>query len=122
MLRNKTIRAGELDIRLVIELNTPTVTTSTGDRVDSWAVVNTVWSKRVVQGGRDRGREGFEADQQVATKIETYLIRYSSDVSGVVENNYRIYESGTTDYIYVTAVDTQKREGWITIKGEMKDG
>jgi head-tail adaptor len=115
MLANRILRPGELDVRLVIQSNTPTLDTTTNEPIDSWSTVTTVGAKRILKGGR----EGFEAAQEVVTNVETYLIRYSTDVSGM-DGTYRVYESGTTDHYYVGLVEVQRREGWIMFKAEKK--
>jgi len=116
MLKNK-IKIGEFDVRLVIESNTPTIDDTTNERIKVWSEVSTVWAKRMTRSGK----EGYEADQQVATNKEAYLIRYSSDLASV-DATHRIYEEGTTDYYYVLFVEKQRREGWILLTAEIKNG
>jgi len=115
MLQNR-IKIGEFDIRLVIEKNTPTINSNTNEREDSWSELTTVSAKRMLKGGR----EGFEADQQVATNVETFLIRYSSNVADI-DSTYRVYESGTTDYYYINLMEKQRRERWIMLQAVKRD-
>jgi head-tail adaptor len=115
MLQSRT-KIGTYDIRLVIEQNTPTAQANTNEPIDSWSVLTTVWAERMLKGGK----ESFEGDQQVATNVETFRIRYSSVVSGL-NAMHRVYESGTTDEYYITLVEKQRREGWIKIQAEIKE-
>ena len=112
-----SINIGNFDFRLVIQQNTISSDAVTNEPISSWSTLSTVWAKRTTNGGR----EGFEADQEVNTKTEIFLIRYSSDVASL-DSTFRVYENGTTDYYYVTLVETQKREGWIKITAQRKDG
>lgn len=114
MLRG--VNSGKFDVRLVIQNNVFTTDSVTNQRKDSWSTVSTVWAQRMTKGGR----LGFEADQQVANNKETYLVRYSSTLASL-NAKHRIYESGTTDYLFITTVEKQKREGWILITAEKKD-
>ena len=111
-----SINIGNFDFRLVIEANTYSVNATTNERESSWSVLTTVWAKRVVNGGTER----FEGDQLVARNSEIYLIRYSNNLANL-DSTHRIYESGTTDYYYITLVEKQKREGWIRLIANIRD-
>ena len=114
MLRSRN-KIGELDRVLNIENNTPTKDATTGEPIDAWSAPITVRAKRLLRSGK----ESFEAEQEVDTNVESYIIRYSSQVSAI-DGTYRVYEKGTTDYFYITLVEMERREGYITIKAERK--
>lgn len=118
MLLSK-IRPGELDRIIVIESNTPTRDSISNEELSSWSTLATVRAARLTNS-RLGARFNYEASQQVATNIETYLIRYSSDVSSIDES-MRWYESGTSIYYYITALDIDKRREIIVITAEKKD-
>lgn len=121
MLLSK-IRPGELDIRLVIESNTPTRDSVSNEEQDGWSVVSTVSAKRMPNSGGLGGRFNYEGNQQVNTDIETYLIRYSTDVSSL-DASMRVFEHNqdTPIYFYVTNVEAYKRERQIIVTAEYKD-
>ena len=114
MLQSRN-KIGALDIILVIERNIPTANSTTNEPVDSWEVVTTVRASRLMRGGK----ESFEADQQVDTNVESYIIRYSSDTKGI-DGTYRVTEKEENDYFYITLVEIRKRERYITIQGVRK--
>lgn len=107
---------GQMDTRIVVEQNTTTVDSVSNEPLDSWSELTEVWAQRMTKGGR----LGFEANQQVANNVESYLIRYSSTANSI-DASMRLYEKGTTDYYYITVVEKEKREGWILINCELKD-
>ena len=82
----------------------------------TWIELASVWAKRMTKGGR----LGFENNQQVANNSETYLIRYSGQMSEV-DASMRLSEKGGGNHYYINLVESQKREGWIMINCEFKD-
>lgn len=69
---------GKLDARITIE--TPTIAAGElGDAVPTWSTLSRVWSEH-----RELvGRELVDAAQRVAEVETKFIIRYSSEVSGV---------------------------------------
>ena len=114
MLRGNNI--GAMDVRLVIQKNTPTVNATTNEREAGWSDLTTVWAERLTKGGK----EGFEADQEVAINREHFRFRHTSLVSSI-DATHRVHEKDTTDYFYVTVVEKQKRQDWIMIQAEKRD-
>jgi len=119
MLLNKTL-IGNMDFRLLIQVNTPTNDSTTNEEIDSWSDLTTVWAKREVSGGRVAGAEVFQEDQQVAINTEEFTIRYSTDVDSV-DATMRVAESGTTNFFYIIIVEVQKRQGWVKITADKRD-
>lgn len=115
MLLNK-LKAGDFDIRLVIESNVTTTDSESNEEIDGWTTLSTVSAKRLPLGGTLK----YEANQQVNTNNENYVIRYSSEVN-TIDASMRVYESGTTDYYYINNVEIFKRERYIQITAERKD-
>ena len=109
MLQSRN-KIGALDIILIIERNVPTADFVTNEPLDSWEVVAMVRANRLMRGGK----ESFEADQQVDTNVESYIIRYSSDVKSM-DGTYRVREKEEPeeDSFYVTLVEKRKREGML---------
>jgi len=106
MLLNKTL-IGNMDFRLLIQVNTPTNDSTTNEEIDNWNDLTTVWAKREVLGGRIGSAEVYQSDQQVAIETEVFTIRYSTDVDSV-DATMRVAESGTTDFFYIILVEVQK--------------
>ena len=77
------MQIGRLDRRIVIEVNTPTRSPS-GEKVDSWATLATVWAEvRPL-----RGKEFFDA-AAVQSEIDTkFRIRFRSDLTTKMRINY----------------------------------
>lgn len=69
------MRAGELDRRIVIQTNTP-VADATGEPVESWGTLATVWAKFEPL----RGVERFAAEQVHAELDAKFTIRHRTDV------------------------------------------
>lgn len=76
------MRSGRLDTRIAIQTNTPSINSS-GVAVPSWATSSTVWAEfRELKGSE------FEQAQQIAAETECkFIIRHSSDVSGITNKN-----------------------------------
>lgn len=106
--------AGEFDRRITLQEKTSLRTTH-NQPTYSWATVATVWAK-FIRGG---GKEAIEIDKETAVRSRRYMIRYSSDVSGVNED-MRILDG--TEVLYITYVDGNKREGYFMITCEKRDG
>ena len=68
---------GSLDRRITIQENTPAaVPGGSGELIDSWADLATVWAEVVPAGGR----EIFEAQQVGAETVAKFRIRYRGDI------------------------------------------
>lgn len=115
MLQSK-LRSGDFDHILVIEQNQKTVSDDFNEEIDNWVEITTVRAKRIHKGGR----EGFEADQPVATNLEMFEFRYSNLLKNI-DSTYRVHEKGEPGYFYLILVEKDRREGWIMVKGERKD-
>ncbi len=77
------MQIGRLDRRIVIEVNTPTRSTS-GEEVDSWATFATVWAAVVPI----RGKEFFDA-AAVQSEIDTkFRIRWRDDLTTKMRISY----------------------------------
>lgn len=101
------MRAGNLDRQLTIQSATTTQDAS-GQEIETWATVATVWAAR-----KDvRGSERFAAEQEIATRAATYRIRW---ITGVNEK-MRVVDAGTTYGIVGIADDY--RQGWMELSVE----
>ena len=67
---------GRLDRRIVIEQNTPDQD-ATGQEIESWAELATVWAEVVPVGGS----EVFQAKQFGAETVKKFRIRWRGDVT-----------------------------------------
>ncbi len=68
---------GRLDRRITIQQNTPTVVPGgTGEEIESWGDLATVWAGVVPVGGS----ETFQAKQVGAEAVAKFRIRYRGDV------------------------------------------
>lgn len=70
------MRAGNLDLRILIEFNTP-VQDGTGEPDPVWATLATVW------GGfdRSRGATRFVEDKRLSTRDVVFKLRYRTDIT-----------------------------------------
>lgn len=99
------LQAGKLNQRIALQASTPT-TSATGQRIDSWATVATVWADVQQIGGREQLRAGRE----LAQGEYSIRIRYRSAVKAGMRV---LLADGTTLTIAVPQVD--RRAGWITL-------
>ncbi len=67
---------GRMDRQIVIEQNTPTQD-STGQPIDSWATLATVWAEFLPVSGQ----EFFQARQVNAVAVANFRIHYRTDVT-----------------------------------------
>ncbi len=68
---------GSLDRRITIQQNTPAaVPGGTGEPIDNWADLATVWAEVIPVGGS----ETFQAKQTGAEAVAKFRIRYRGDV------------------------------------------
>jgi SPP1 family predicted phage head-tail adaptor len=100
------MQAGNLDRRITIQQNTPSVD-SYGDEVESWADFKTVWANVK----RKSGKETVRSDQTVADASTMFKIRYLSGLHERMRISYNsaiyyidsIVEFGRQDSMEITA-------------------
>ena len=102
------MRAGRMDRRIIIEVNTPT-TDSHGDEIDSWATLDTVWAEQVPL----RGVERQQSQQTLAQADYRFRIRYRTDVTP--KNRIKI----GSDIYDITAVMEIARSQGIEIMAKL---
>ena len=73
----KGINIGSLDEKIVITKRTKSGVNAANEPTFTNSTLATVRAKIMTKPGR----EGFEADQQVATSVQTFMIRYRNDVT-----------------------------------------
>ena len=104
------MRSGEMDRRIVIEQNTP-VADATGDPVDSWATLATVWADL----RNIRGAETFDDDREQASRQTTFRIRWRSDID---DTKLRInYDGRIWDIISISEIG---RQAGLDIRAEAR--
>jgi len=109
------INVGQLDEKIVIEQNTPTNDSTTNEEIKVWSTLSTVWGKKMpnIKGGLSN-----EASQPLEINERDYLIRYSSDVSGIDATMRMLIDS---EYYYITNIKKHRREGYIFVTCEYRD-
>lgn len=90
-----SIDPGRLDSKITI--STKTFSTVAGERIESWATLGSVWAEvREVKGNE------FEQAQQIASETDTkFIIRYSSDVSGISAKDKIVFRNNKYDILEV---------------------
>lgn len=76
----KGINIGSLDEKVAITQRTKTGVNSANEPVYTNSTLATVSAKIMTKPGR----EGYEAHQQVASSVQTFLIRYRNDVDSTM--------------------------------------
>lgn len=104
------MKAGRLDRRITIE-QPSTSQDSLGEEVTTWSTFATAWADRIDM----RGRERFDADQDIATRIATFRLRWLAGVT----DEMRIQDEGAA--WYVTGVAGDEREGWLELTAEAQN-
>ncbi|HQQ81937.1 MAG TPA: head-tail adaptor protein [Cyclobacteriaceae bacterium] len=104
-----------MDIKLTFE--SPTVTrNSNGEDIITWSTFKTCYSERLI----GPGNETVQANQQVSVSPNDYKIRYDPRILPT----FRCYEgedTGANAYQYLRDAQHYKREGYTTIKTEIRD-
>ena len=102
-----SLRIGDLDRQITIETNTP-VQDETGDPVEGWSSVATVWAK--IEKGR--GRQRFVEEHELNSSALVFKIRYRTDFT--VEDRV-VYDSDNYD---IKAVDEIGRGEGLFVAAE----
>ncbi len=99
------MRGGDLDRRVRIETKT-TARGATGQAVDTWSLLRTVWAKR------EMGRvfESFTAQQQFATAEAVFRVRYFPSAANMQPDTHRLVD-GERTYNILGAVELGRKEG-----------
>lgn len=92
------MRAGKLDRRIIIERASVTALPS-GEPVESWSPIATVWA----QARPVRGDERFAARQLVGTAVMTFHMRYRADLALTVKDRI-IYDGKTWDILDIREI------------------
>lgn len=115
MLDNITI--GDFDRRVTVQFRTISRDATYNQPIESWSVGQlTVWAK-VVRVPMEKG-ENFEADQVRTMRRRTYMIRYSSDVANLKEED-RIVDD--TEAYEISNITGGKRDGFWMLNTVYKD-
>lgn len=104
------MKAGELNRKIRIEVNTPT-RDDAGDSIDSWSTLSTVWAS--MQSGS--GGEKTEAEKSASTNVVTFRMYW---LSGVSSKNRICYNS---EYYNILGVSEIGYLEGMEIKAEKKD-
>lgn len=81
-----------MDRRIAIQRATLT-TNAYGERAESWATIATVWAE--VQYKEGSGSESIQSNQIQSKQPVHFVIRYSTDVSGIKPSDRVSYNSQT---------------------------
>lgn len=98
------MRAGRRDRRVTLERNTP-VQNSTGEEIESWDPIATVWAE--VRPAK--GAESFQAQQFIGKAQSTFRVLWSSRVARLNVEDRIIYEG--KDYGILDVREIGRREG-----------
>jgi len=101
---------GLMDRRLVLQVNTPAQGV-TGEPVESWSTLATVWGRRQDTSGSERNAEG----QEIAKVITSFTIRWRSDVNAA---NRIVYDSITYD---ITFTEEIGRKEYLKLYAERRN-
>ena len=95
------MRAGRLDRRIEIQVNSPTLN-GVGEEIENWNTLYNLWAEVIPV----RGTERYASDQDAAVIEEKFKIRY---VTGVTPLNRILYNGKTYDIKGV--LELGRREG-----------
>ena len=84
--------AGKLDRRIQLQASTPTQGTS-GQLVDSWSTVATVWAEYMPE----QGSESFQSDQRTHMATVKFRIRFRNDVDPKLRVVFETRQYNITD-------------------------
>ena len=87
-----SLEAGRLDRRITIQVKTVTPD-ATGQRIESWSDLATVWAEVKPLGGR----EFFAARQISAEQTTRFRIRYRADITREMRLIYPVPDGDTYD-------------------------
>lgn len=104
------MQAGKLDRRVIIQQTTQSADAS-GERVDSWSTLATVWAGITYNPGDEK----IEGQQITASQKIVWEIRYRSDVT----ENMRI--SWNSKYYYITSIEEIGRQDGLRLTTEVRD-
>lgn len=108
----KGINVGALDEKVIIYQRTKTgVDSTTNEPTYSNTALATVWARIMTKPGR----EGFEADQQVASSVQSFMLRYRNDVTATMWINWN-----STDW-YINSIELVGRRSYLLINTVKKD-
>jgi SPP1 family predicted phage head-tail adaptor len=100
------LRAGELDRRITLERFTATQDPGSGEEVQAWDTLATVWaSKKDISDG-----ERFAASEVQAAISTRFVIRYSSQVADLNAKDRLVCEGHTYQVVGVKETG-RRREG-----------
>jgi SPP1 family predicted phage head-tail adaptor len=108
-LRGITI--GQLDEKVEIQKRTKTGKNAANEDVFTTTSVATVPAKVMTRAGR----EGYEANQQVASTVQTFMIRWRNDV---VPDMWLVWDG---DDWFINSVEKIGRRSHLLINVVMKD-
>lgn len=99
------LRAGDLDRRITLQRAAAVQDPATGERVESWATLATVWASR----RRASARETLASAELSAEISDVFEIRYGSAWADLNARDRLLFEGRT--YNIVTVDEIGRREG-----------
>jgi len=86
------MKFGQMDRRIVLQRAT-LATNAYGERVETWGTLATVWAQ--IQYKEGSGKEAVQSDQLFSSQPVHFIIRYSTDVSGIRPSDRVSYNGDT---------------------------
>ena len=110
------MRFGTMDRRITIKRATLSAN-AYGERAETWGTLATVWAE--VQYKEGSGREAVQSDQLYSSQPVHFIIRYSSDVSGIRPSDRVSYNGDTYQIEGVQEIGRQEGFRIVTsLRGE----
>lgn len=109
MLRG--LRIGEFDTKLVIQSATNSNNAITNEPEETWSDLKTIWGKQL----GPKSREGYEAQQPVATSEARWMIRRDDAIT----ERMRVNRGGTI--YYISGIEDFGRQGYMILMAEKRD-
>lgn len=108
----KGITVGALDEKVVIYQRTKSgVDAATNEPTYTNSALATVWARIMTKPGR----EGYEADQQVASSIQSFMIRWRNDVTA------QMWITWNSSNWYINSIEQVGRRSYLLINTVKKD-
>lgn len=102
------LRAGDLNRRITIQEKTATAD-STGQMIESWADLGTIWTAVIMSGGK----EFYAAQKLRADVTAVFKVRFTRAITPV---NRIIYDGRTFEILSANDPDGMRRELHISAK------
>lgn len=98
------MRAGDLDRRITIRRFTSTIDPGSGQQIEEWADLTTVWAS----WRRASAREQLAAAELSAEITDIFEVRYSSKTKTITPEDRIVYEGRAYNIVEATEIDRRK--------------